>query len=216
MTAIKSLALRVCALAVLFGASLPAFSKTTITFEDRAVVAHVTPGASTAWYSVIHRWTGYRQKISRRASILVDGDGDGIVRMALSEPLYRSVFVVVDLSNGDRAVEAPPGIKFRHKPLPPSAFRSRGGSEAARILHGPETWMVFWIIRPGVGAWVATVDDGSPADGDASTDGNVSALLEKMRPVGQSPPAPDDFRRDDIVVAIAPETLDVFDGRFVN
>jgi hypothetical protein len=211
------LSIRLWIVTVAFAFSLPAFAKTVITFEDKAVVARVTPGASTAWYSVIHHWKGYRLTISRHSTMLVDEDRDGVVRMALDgRPLNRALFIVVDLTNGDHAIAAPDHVKFRRKTLPPAAFHSRSSSKSARVVQEKEQLLVFFLARPGVGAWVSTVEDGSPADGDANSDGNVSALLESMKPVGLSPEAPFDLLRNDIVIAIAPRTLDVFDGRFVN
>jgi len=204
-------------LAVISAVSLPAFAGTRITFEDQAVVAHVTPGANTAWYSVIHDWRGYRLKMIRRAAMLVDHDGDGIVRMGLDEARERrSLFVVVDLTSGDYAVAASAGIKFHRKALPPGAFHSRSSSQTAKVNQENEEFLVFLLVRPGVGAWVSTVDDGSPLDGDRSIDGNIAALLEAMSPMGQSPGPPENFLRNDVVIAIAPETLHLFDGRFVN
>jgi hypothetical protein len=205
---------RVLIIATVVSLTPSAFAKATITFENRAVVARVTPGASTAWYSVIHDGTGFGMKVIRRAFILQDEDRDGIVRVELSDDtVRRSVFMVVDLSNGERAIEAPPGIRFRLRPLPPSAFVSRGSPRSAAVLNGSDALTVFWFVRPGVGAWVATVEDGSVGDGDGIVDGNVSALLARFVPVGSSPGPPNEFSRDDIVVAIAPLTLDIFEGR---
>jgi len=190
-----------------------AAAKTTITFEEQAVVATVTPGAKTAWFAVVHEWKGYGLRLVERAVLLDDDDRDGVVRLTLQKRVARdSVWMVVDLGNGDSAIEAPPGMKLQRRPLPAAALNSRASGRAAHVVH-KEAFSIVWVVRPGVGAWTSIVDDGNAGDGDGTFDGSVEAALERMTPVGDSPAPPDDFRRDDVVAAIAPMTLEIFDGR---
>lgn len=190
-----------------------AAAKTTITFEEQAVVATVTPGAKTAWFAVVHEWKGYGLRLVERATLLADDDRDGIVRLNLGRSAAReSVWMVVDLASGDSAVEAPPGMKLHRRPLPAAALHSRASDRAAHVAH-KATFSIVWLVRPGVGAWMSAIDDGNASDGDGTFDGSVEAALERMTPVGDSPAPPDDFRRDDVVAAIAPLTLEIFDGR---
>ena len=194
---------------------MPVLAKTVVTFEEGVVVARVTPGASTAWFGAAHQWKGYRLRVHEYVSVLADDDRDGIVRFRLPAGSQRSVWTVVDLANGDYAVEASPGSRLYRRPLPPSAFHARGNGQRAGVVHGEEV-ALFWLIRPGVGAWMARVDDGSAADGDAAFDGHVAALLDSMTAVGASPPPPDDFVNGDIVIGLAPVSLAVVDGKAVR
>lgn len=186
-----------------------------ITFEEKAVVAQVTPGSSTAWFLVAQQPTGRGTKLIHGADIHVDDDRDGIVRVALkNSPVPSSVWIVVDLDSGEHAVAAPTGPPLRRK-LSPAALHGRGNGKPARILQR-ELLTVFMVARPGVGAWIAKIEDGTIADGDAAPDGEIIAALEKLTPVGKSPAPPDDFQRDDVVVLTNPLTLIVYDGKVVK
>lgn len=186
-----------------------------ITFEEKAVVAQVTPGSSTAWFLIAQEPTGRGTKLIHRADIYVDDDRDGIVRVTLKDSvIHSSVWIVVDLENGEHAVAAPAGPPLRRK-LSPTALRARGNGKSARILQR-ELLTVIMVARPGVGAWIAKIEDGTTADGDAAPDGEITALLEKLKPIGKSPAPPDDFQRDDVVVLANPLTLAIYDGKVVK
>ena len=201
--------------AVLVCLATPAAANTDIEFEQSAVVARVTPGARTAWFSVEHLRNGYRRTIVDRALILADEDRDGVIRLALDRPPSRSVWMVVDLSNGRYTIASPDGRPPHRRPLPPAAVRARTEAAAARVLQ-PLAPSIVWFVRPGVGAWVAAVDDGSQEDADGAVNGEIAARLSGMTPVDSSPPPPGDVQRDDIVVIAEPLELYVFEMRVVK
>jgi hypothetical protein len=194
-------------------AAFSAFATPTITFEEQAVVAAVTPGASTAWYAVVHEWDGYRLRVVDRATVYTDTDNDGVIRLTLDEPLFPdAVWMVVDLSTGDYAVAAPAGIPLHRLTLPQEAMTWASGNTSAKLVR-PQESMIVWLVRPGVGAWCAVIDDGTESDGDTALDGYVSAVADALQPVGSSPAAPTDFLDGDILAAVAPRTLQLADVR---
>lgn len=206
-------------LSLLLFLSTPLLAKepVRITFEEKAVVARVTPGATSAWFGIAHEWDRIGRKVVRRAFLVADDDRDGIVRVDVPNGLPPASFwMVVDLSSGEHAIAAPDGrAGLNRRQIPPGALHAKNAGANARLLQDYRVMTVF-IARPGVGAWFGQVEDGSAADGDGKTDGNVTALLERLAPVGSSPPAPDDLSRDDIVAYAEPMTLAVFDTKVVK
>jgi hypothetical protein len=198
--------------------TMSAFAKTpvSIAVEGKSVAAHVSTGANTAWFSISKESTGNADRLIHRAFLMKDDDRDGVVQVTLSHPpVPTSLWMVVDLESGEYSIVAPPGAPLRRRAMPPSALVSRGNSKSARLLQ-QELLTIFFVARPGVGAWIARVEDGSPADGDLTPDGKATVMLEKMTPVGDSPPAPNDLQHDDIVAFANPLTLAVYDVRVVK
>jgi hypothetical protein len=192
--------------------ALPASAKQpTIVIERDSVTARVTPGSNTAWFyfaqEPTHRGTG----LIYEAFLLRDDDGDGNVTFRLKQPLLdRSVWTVAELGTGEYAIAAPPGMPLRRTSLPPSALVSRGNAKSARLLSEQVVSLVF-VVRPGKGAWVARIRDGSRDDGDLRVDNRITAMLDAMKPVGDSPAAPDDLEHGDIVVFADPLQLTISD-----
>ena len=66
------------------------------------------------------------------------------------------------------------------------------------------------LVRPGQGAWGATVGDGGEADDDGIYDGRLTASLDRLRAVGASPAvAPERFSPRDVVVVIDPNRMEI-------
>lgn len=184
-----------------------------ITFEADAIAARVTPGAKTAWLGIVREPTGYGVRVSEHAKIEVDTDGDGIVRYALAgASQLDSVWLVVDMTSGESALEGPSMPAHRRRTLPEAALHGRGNGVSAQVRGSHEVAML-WFVRPGVGAWYATSADGALSDGDNVPDGTSTAVLASLHAVGDSPEAPDDFVREDIVVVVDPFTLTVSEAR---
>jgi hypothetical protein len=196
--------------------SLPMAAKQLIAFEANAIAAPVVPGGKAVIFGLAREARADHVRIIDYARILEDDDRDGIVRLPLERPAPReSLWLVVDLTTGESTIVAPPGARLLRKPLPPSALMARGNSRAARALH-LDQHVLFWLIRPGTGAWASMIDDGSPADGDAAYDGHASVLLDELQPIGISPPAPPELRGGDIFAIVVPDTLEIFDTKVVQ
>lgn len=198
---------------LLFAAAVFATPDPILTFEEKAVVARVTPGASTAWFGLASDPSAYTPKTSEYARILVDTDNDGLVRFDLDEPKPIAVWMVVDMSNGKRTIASPAGVVASRKALPPGALKRRGGNARAAVAMDGETLAVCWVVRPGAGAWRMMAKDGASDDADGRSDGSVNAELKGLRAVGKSPEPPDDFEPGDIVVIVALDSLAITEVR---
>ena len=66
------------------------------------------------------------------------------------------------------------------------------------------------MVRPGEGAWAATVGDGGEGDDDGAYDDRLRASLAGMRGVGEKPAEPPQrFNPRDLVVVIDPNRMEV-------
>ena len=209
----------VCVLVFLIAApQVLAKDGVTITFEGTSVVAHVNAGAQTAWFSIAHTSDSRGgMMLVNRAFLRGDDDGDGRVQLILEEaPPSSSLWMVVDLKSGDYAIETVTRNPPRRRALTPAMVRPSDPSGGrARFLDDHARATVF-VVRPGVGAWVGKIHDGSPEDADGAVDGHLAAQIAKFVAVGNSPPAPDDFLRGDVVALVEPLTLAVTDGVVVR
>jgi hypothetical protein len=198
------------AVVIACSAAFSAVANTTLEFQNGAVVARVSRGAKTAWFAVESFRGAYRTRTTERRFLLSDDDNDGIVRVDTGAQ-GEAIWMVIDLANGDYAVGAPPNIEARRKPLPQSSIVPPGNGRGAQVSY-PGGVLVFWLARPGVGAWAFMVEDGDTAAGDTASDGQLTPLLTALTPVGDSPPAPAEFRKGDVIAVVSPETLQIFDA----
>ncbi len=184
-----------------------------LTFEERAVVAQVTKGASTAWLAVVSEPSAYTPRTSEYARIIEDSDNDGIVRFELDAPKPVAVWMVVDMTNGQHAIGAPAGVILNRTTLRPSAVRSRGNNTHSGLVFASEALTLCWVVRPGAGAWRMIAEDGDDEDTDGRPDGSVTSELRRFRAVGTSAGPPEDFAAGDIIVTISLDGLAVSELR---
>jgi hypothetical protein len=186
-----------------------------ITFENNDVVVEITPGAKTVLVSMAREWDGRNVTLVKRALLLSDDDRDGKVRFANPGPIpLKSFWVSFDVSSGEYAIVAPDGWTVARKPIPPSAFMSRGNAREGLLAEERDAFVV--VARPGVGAWVGRITDGLVGDDDATVDGRTVAALESLTPVGSTPGGISDFRRDDVVLYADVLEMTIHEGRVVK
>jgi hypothetical protein len=183
-----------------------------VTFEELAVVAEVTPGATAAFFGLVAEPRPYSPATTEYVEMLVDSDSDGIVRFTLDEARPIGVWMVVDMSNGEHAVASPDGFLATRTSRPASSVVHKDTNVIAHVQQDEPT-VVCWVVRPGVGAWRNVVQDGTDADADGLSDDSVGSALPSMLAIGDSPAAPDDFVSGDIVVTVALDSFAVTDGR---
>lgn len=177
--------------------------------ETSVVATGVTPGATVVFFGVSHETDGYRLRLVEYADVVTDDDRDGEVRYEIGRPISsNAVFAAVDIRAGRRGLAAGSFAPLNRKQLPSSALHAPANGNPARIDHASEL-AIFWIVRPGLGAWRHTVRDGGPDDGDVTPDGRATARLDRFVGLPAWPAAPTDFRPGDLVFAIDPLSLTV-------
>ena len=78
----------------------------------------------------------------------------------------------------------------RTQPALPAGAVGRGGGAAPDWLEDVRGYVEVLVVRPGEGAWAATVGDGGEGDDDGAYDGRLRASLAGMRGVGEKPAEP--------------------------
>jgi hypothetical protein len=188
----------------------PAETGLKLTFETNAVVATgVPPGGQVVWFAVSREIAERTATLVRREEIATDDDKDGAVRFELDRPVpFQSIWVAVDLASGTAAMATPEGFPLRRVELP-GRSTSRGGGRPDWV-EDDRGFVEILLVRPGRGAWGATVGDGGQADDDGAYDGRLMAPLDQMRGIGAAPPAaPEHFSPRDVVVVIDPNRMEV-------
>jgi hypothetical protein len=208
VTAVLTVCLGIVAIAPCTAAQ-PAEAAAVEIKETAVVASGVTPGATVVFFGVSHESDGYRLRLAEYGDVVTDEDRDGEVRYEIGRPISsNAVFVAVDLRGGRRAMAAGSFAPLKRKQLPPSALRAPAQGKPAHIDH-PSDFTIFWIVRPGIGAWRHAVRDGGPDDGDGTRNGRSTARLDRFAIHPAWPAAPDDFRPGDLVFAVDPFSLDV-------
>jgi hypothetical protein len=188
----------------------PAQPDLKLAFEKSAVVASgLPPGSQVVWFGVARQISQHTATIVRRETVIADDDKDGAVRLELDRPVpFQSIWVAVDLATGAAAVAVPEGYPLRQVELPGQSVGHGGGQ--SDWVEDSRGYVDIVVVRPGQGAWGATVGDGGGADDDGAYDGRLVAALDRMRGLGPNPPgAPQHFKPRDLVVVIDPNRMEV-------
>jgi hypothetical protein len=151
-------------------------------------------------------------EVNRKVDVLTDDDGDGRVALPLGRAVpLRSAWVAVDLASGAFEAAAPEG--FRLKKV---NFRGKGVGRRADgrdSVVDARALAEILVVRPGAGpeagAWHLYLGDGGPSDEDGTPDGRLEAALDRMEPLAGSPPPPTTFQKDDVVLVLDPDQLEI-------
>lgn len=151
-------------------------------------------------------------EVNRKMDVLTDDDGDGRVALPLGRAVpLRSAWVAVDLASGAFEAAAPEG--FRLKKV---NFRGKGigrRSDGRDSVVDARALAEILVVRPGTGpdagAWHLYLGDGGPSDEDGTPDGRLEAALDRMEPLAGSPPPPATFQKDDVVLVLDPDQLEM-------
>jgi hypothetical protein len=146
--------------------------------------------------------------VKRHLEVLVDDDGDGIVRYPVAPGIpLRSVWAVVDMASGDSDTAAPQAFGTRRvSPRGRGLQRRHDGRDA---LEDQRTLVELLVVRPKAGAWALRVSDGNESDGDGRVDGRLEGILDRMEPLAASPEPPSVFQREDVVLALDPAAMEI-------
>ncbi len=175
---------------------------------DTVTVEALDAGTTVALLGITRRTYGTIPGFERWDGTAADDDRDGRVTVELAGPVEagRSVWLAVDLANGDWAVWGSLGIGF---PAPtPTAEELPAGSASWTVRQGR---LEALVVRPGAGAaagaWGGSVWDGGPADGDGRPDGAVGVTPARLEPVVGVQAGPATLEAGDLLVAIDAESL---------
>jgi hypothetical protein len=204
------LSVAVLALALSFVAASAHGANVKLTFERASVVAEgVTEGGDVVWFAVLHDPQRYHERTLELATIVKDTDRDGVVRLDLKRDIPReSLWVVVDLSSGKRAIEQPLGTKIRVAKIPEPRYVKGNGNAASSVMADYD-FVHLWLIRPSVGAWTLTVEDGGRGDADRTANDAVLGELDAFQPVDGLAPPPVDLMKGDLLFAVDPLRLGI-------
>ncbi len=197
-------------LGVSFSAGLAA--QPVISFESQAIVARgLPPGGNAVIFGVARESKGFHSRIVRRQQV-VAADATGLARLSLNQAVpRRSVWLAADISSGAFRVAAPPRSPARELPFT-SERLERPPGRAGRVRSGL-SFIELLYVRPGRGVWGLTVGDGGRDDHDGQADRSATAALDRLVPIGASPPAPSDFAAGDILLVVDPRRLEFFAAR---
>lgn len=206
-SAIGAPALLAAPVVVLSGQSLVAEG---LTPEGRAVVF------------TVGKPPGHLMAVTSRLDAMIEADAAGVAFVELPSPVAaRSVWVVVDVESGELALASPDGFPLRQVEFP-----GRGVGQSRRFLRDERRFLEVLLVRPAgavpagrdaaaeSGAWGRSFGDGGDGDGDGELDGKIEAVLERLRPIGESAVLPPDvLMPGDVVVAIDPMTLEIYTAK---
>lgn len=173
-------------------------------FEANAVVATVTPGASTAWVT-----NGTLATLAARTRVIADDDRDGVVRWQGDGKLPNvGVWVAVDMSSGKiLAARMLSSVRPSPRSFPHALFVRDASGEFGHVILGTQgrmNWTIL-LVRPGVGVWAKSAGDGWGSDLDESSNSIVFFDISSMIAVGKAPPVTA-VRPGDIFVAMNDES----------
>jgi hypothetical protein len=117
-----------------------------------------------------------------------------------------AVWFAVDETTGDLAVNIPPGSLARELVLDPATLKKDSEGNISRIRF-PFLVADMVLVRPGEGAWRASVIDGGPRDGDGAEDGGATVVLDALALMEQGKKPPHAVKKGDVIIAISPKTL---------
>ena len=178
--------------------------------SDTVVVEGITLGGKVVWFGAAQSLAGDDvAEIRYYGRVAEDTDQDGIERLALPIGIpTHGVFVAIDFASGLAASAASPGYPLRQVP-----WRGRGVGDSGRgedWIEDARALANVLVVRPGVGAWVATVSDGRPEDDDGRLDGRLRLLLSSLQPLGDFvAPVPARVLPIDIVAMVDPRQLEL-------
>lgn len=185
----------------------------SVSLEASAVtVSGLAPGGRAAVLGISRLGVEAIVRVERQDAILQDMDGDGSVSWELpaSEgrppgPAPRSVWLAVDLANGEWAVASPASYPTGDLPL------GSGVGLAAWGFIQPGGFLELLWVRPGeevsAGVWAGAVGDGGASDADGDQNGSLRVTPGAFVAVESSAPPPPALAAGDVLIAVRPGTL---------
>jgi hypothetical protein len=185
-------------------ASLPTLTHAApvVTLEAQAlVVSGLVAGSEVVYFSVAREVTTYAANVVRREGRVKDDDLDGTVRVEVDPAVpWRSIWVVVELATGRVIPATPEGYPLRELATNGGFVSAPAGSFTHLGAVGDLSHVM--VVRPGLGAWVASLTDGATSDEDGGGNQTIVSGLDVLEPVAAGPPPPLELLPGDRVIEI--------------
>jgi len=204
-----------CLLLILCGA-IPATAAPTLSVDARSVVVSgLTSGAASAWIGLTLERPEWRLELTHWARVVSDDDRDGTVAFELDRTVPPvSLWAVVDTVTGDLQVAPGADMDLREVAFP--IDRATWSVDGAMSFSDSRSYLLLLAVRPGVGAWVLHIADGTANDADGAPDGIVTPALGNMDPMSKGLPEFDGLRPGDTVVGMDPTSFQYYAARIAT
>ncbi len=182
----------------------------SVTFPPTGPVSSVTVGGQLILLGASKEYDDGVRRLVRSEAALADTDQDGSVSLELEqEASPQSAWIAVDLESGGYAVDGPDESLLTSTPLDGSAVQPASEGSGDELVIEGRWFLHVLLVRPKVGAWVASVTDGGVDDLDGIGDGIVHFPLERLEPLDGSPALDSPtVATGDVLLAVVPETLE--------
>jgi hypothetical protein len=183
-----------------------------ITFEPSAlVITGVTPNTAIIVFGVECRVQGYGWA-TRNVYEVLQSDASGNARLDVSPRVIppRSIYTAVDSLTGGFAVVSAQGAPLATPSAPSLTLNDSLADEVTAFdtFDLNRQWIEVICVRPGVGAWRMSVNDGSSADA-LPTPGAVQLEASGMHLLAGTQSSPVQFLPSDVLIVIAPYDMEV-------
>jgi hypothetical protein len=184
----------------------------SMSFETKAVViSGVTASGKVVLFGVAREASrthpAYQQTV-RRAEVLTDASGTGVVRFDLGEPVPGiAIWAAIDLASGERVAMPTPGYEAATiLPVTPDLVKNDNAGQLKK-LEWPAAELEAVLVRPGEGAWRLYASKYSGLDENAANQQPLRIDVKTMIPIGDSPVPPNNFRPRDVLLLIDPRWM---------
>lgn len=171
---------------------------------DAVMVSGAQPGAQIHFAAVALHPGNYETRVEKPAGSAV-ADAQGRASHAVDVET-RSVWIAVDASTRGYTVGSPHGMLLREMDFPGRGWVDNPSQLFRRLSLDRYSVDVF-VIRPGVGVWAGNFRDGGAGDEDGAMNGETTADVAFLTPVGGAP-ALERVQPRDIVFLVDPSTLE--------
>jgi hypothetical protein len=199
--------------ALLLSAAPPAAAQApaapSLSFTAQAVTAEgMTPGGTVIWFGFGREEVEYSAVHSeRQETSAADAQGHAVLMAAAGVP-QQSAWVAVDLKTGAWAQGSPAGFSPGGYALGGGAF-DQGGAAAAGKLLDPTDFIHVLLVRPGQGAWAATIGRGGPKDESSAAEAKLKVSFANLDALVPGVPAPTQLNAKDLLVVAHPRTMEI-------
>jgi hypothetical protein len=191
--------------AVSIAATQPTISLT----ETQVVATGLTPGGKLAWLGVAREREGWTTRVTQwqDANAVADSAGRAVLDLGRAVPV-KSIWVVVDMTTGAFAADAPPAYPWAVETDFPTAGATFASDRASIVsLQDDKQQLEVLVVRPKVGAWRATIRHDDPGSRDSA---GVLLTPSDLAPWGKAPSSPGLLVPGDVIVGIDPDGFTYF------